>query len=188
MPVEPIEPLSESDLAELLSFIDEHGESDARYEIIGGELYVNPPPKPRHQSLLSEVAETLRAHRPEGWSIQPEYPVLVAGEHVVPDIAVFDHRPTPGDEQYLDESPRLVVEVESANNLRRDRIEKPAIYARAGLDAYWRVERNGTTHIYTGPRRDGTWQAVRTVQVGETLGVADPFEVEIEPAAWLYWV
>lgn len=44
MAAAPIEPLSESDLAELLSFIEEHGESDARYEIIGGELYASSHP------------------------------------------------------------------------------------------------------------------------------------------------
>lgn len=186
MTAQPIEPLSESDLAYLLTYIEEHGDSDARYEIIGGELYVNPPPKPRHQSLANEVAETLRDSRPKGWSVQSEYPVLVAGEHVVPDIVVFDHRPMPGDEQYLDDQPRLVVEVESANNLRRDRLEKPSIYARAGIDAYWRVEQNGITHLHTGPRRDGTWRTVRTVQPGESETVTEPFEARVTPGDWLY--
>jgi len=188
MTAQPIEPLGEADLAALVHFVETQTESDGRFEIIGGEIVVTPPPKPRHQVMANDIARLLIRAVPDDWSVEPELPVQLAGEYVVPDISVYDHAPIPGDEQYLDDLPRLVVEVESANNLRRDRIEKTAIYAKAGVDAYWRVERDGAAHLHLGPRpEDGTWHVVHSVRPGESFAVVEPFEIDVRPASWLRW-
>lgn len=77
---------------------------------------------------------------PEGWHVTTQDPVTLADSEPEPDLMVVR-----GDgHEYLHRHPQggeigLVVEV-SDSSLRRDRVIKKRIYARAGIPVYWLVD------------------------------------------------
>jgi Uma2 family endonuclease len=81
----------------------------------------------------------------------------------------------------------LVVEVESRHSRRHDRFTKPALYAEAGIEYYWRVERtsNGPeVHLYE-TAVSANYVLMRSVKAGERHEVALPYPMVVEPAAWM---
>ena len=77
----------------------------------------------------------------------------------------------------------LLVEVESPRT-SRDRVLKPALYAAAGIPAYWRVELDGpgtpaiVMHVLDG----GVHRETGRVHAGESVMVDVSFAVELRPA------
>lgn len=176
---------ADDDLAELLEIIATAPDDAYRYEILNGELIVNPPATWAHENRIRRLHLAILRALPDGWAAYTGPGFTVAGEHVVPDLTVVESE-LPEVEQQWGEAPiRLVVEVESITTKHRDRKLKSEIYARQRIDAYWRVEKDGKTHVYTLPQPDGTWDSLVTVRPGETLKVTVPFEVELAPAEWM---
>lgn len=175
----------ESDTAELLEFITAQPDDGYRYEIFHGELVVTPPAAHDHQGLLEELRLALQSVLPAGWRTYSETGILAADEQAVPDLIILDTKLARTRHLYTELPVRVAIEIESPSTKYRDRRVKPDAYARQGIDAYWRIERDGTTHVSTKPRADGTWDEVRTVKPGDSLTVTDPFEVTLSPAEWL---
>jgi Uma2 family endonuclease len=71
----------------------------------------------------------------------------------------------------------IAVEVVSRGTRRRDRFEKPADYAAAGIPHYWRVEQD-PVHVYAYELgEDGTY---RLAAESETeLVLERPFEIRL---------
>jgi Uma2 family endonuclease len=80
-----------------------------RYEIIGGELLVNPAPTWNHQRV-----------------VEPDL-VFVASEQ----------GPVAGGGHSFQGAPHLLVEVVSPSSRQSDNVKKLALYARAGVLEYW---------------------------------------------------
>lgn len=129
-----------------------------RYELIDGQIVMEPPagwPHGRIESKLvrwlEEHVETNRLGIVQGSSAGYELP---SGDTVEPDVSFVSHQrlghgPQPQRGRFLKVVPNLVVEILSASTARRDRLEKPGIYARNGVDEYWLVdERNHTATVY----------------------------------------
>jgi hypothetical protein len=80
----------------------------------------------------------------------------------------------------------LVVEVESAHSRRFDRCLKPGLYAEAGIESYWRIERTAAgpvAHLYTRASA-GHYQLHRSVQPGQCVTAELPYAVQVAPATW----
>ncbi|HEY6745423.1 MAG TPA: Uma2 family endonuclease [Mycobacteriales bacterium] len=171
---------------DLLSLPDGH-----RYEILDGSLLVSPTPPKHHQAGADRLRDVLQAAAPEGVEVFTATAVDISAtspklgiQAPVPDIVVT----APG--VWEDPGPYvlpprvvLLVEVESPRT-SRDRVLKPALYAAAGIPAYWRVELDGShapaVVMYT---LDGSvYREVRTVRAGESVVVDVPFPVEVRPA------
>ncbi|QSB15999.1 Uma2 family endonuclease [Natronosporangium hydrolyticum] len=158
-----------------------------RCEIIEGGLRVAPPVEISHHVIADQVAMRLAAAAPAGW-----YPVREAGlgigdSAVVPDVTVL--RPgAPLTSVWADPSDvALVVEVEAAGSRRLDRFTKPALYAEAGIESYWRIEptqAGPVTHLYT-QASGGHYRQHRSINPGETAVVELPFQLQLAPASWL---
>ncbi len=162
-----------------------------RYEIIDGSLLVSPAPPRTHQIAGNRLAAMLLAAAPDeddvitatAVDITATSPAL--GPHApVPDIVVVG--PGSWDRPGLHVRPvdvLLLVEVESPNT-SRDRILKPALYAAAGIPAYWRVELTGPgTPLIVRYELDGAvYREVGMVRAGESAVVDVPFPVELRPA------
>lgn len=162
-----------------------------RYEIVDGSLLVSPAPPRTHQIAGDRLAAMLLAAAPDeddvitatAVDITATSPAL--GPHApVPDIVVVG--PGSWDRPGLYVWPvdvLLLVEVESPNT-SRDRILKPALYAAAGIPAYWRVELTGpgTPRIVRYELAGDVYREVGTVQAGESVVVDVPFPVELRPA------
>lgn len=121
-------------------------EDGNRYEAIGGELYVSPPPKLPHQWVSGRLFLALSdlLVRPGlGWVFYAptgvEFPDTDEG--VQPDL-VFVARDHPGrlTEDGIRGAPDLVVEILSPSTARRDRTVKRHLYQRQGIAEYWIVD------------------------------------------------
>lgn len=123
-------------------------DSDTRYEIIEGELFMSKQPHWHHQETCGNVYRELdnwsRASRLGRPSINPG---VIFGEFdaVVPDVVWISHERLAA---LLDEAghvtgaPELAVEVLSpgSENERRDRELKLKLYEQQGVQEYWIVD------------------------------------------------
>lgn len=113
-----------------------------RYEVIGGELYVTPAPRPIHQEVLNALNFLLRdfaVRHDLGWVLPAPVDVLYAeGEYVQPDI-VFVRRERRGiiTDRGIEGPPDLIVEVTSDSTARMDRGVKLRQYTQFGVPLYW---------------------------------------------------
>lgn len=121
-------------------------EDGNRYEAIGGELYVTPPPKNRHQWILTNLLIALvdllmkPGHgRVFTAPIGVEFPG--SDEGVQPDILfVSKQRLAIVTEDWIRGAPDLVIEILSPSTARRDRTVKRELYRRHGVAEYWIVD------------------------------------------------
>jgi len=138
-----------------------------------------------HERIVYGLSTALRNAAPAGWWACSRLGVQINESHVVPDIAVL--RPeSSGATWNRPADIALVVEVESPATQRYDRLLKPALYADAGIPAYWRVERHedrAVAHLYSLDD-DGAYGLDETVEPGQRFSVAEPYAVAIAPTAW----
>ena len=70
----------------------------------------------------------------------------------------------------------LAVEIVSAGTMRRDRLEKPAEYAAAGVRHYWRIEQD-PVHVFAYDLVDGAYRLVADSNV--ELVLTEPFTITL---------
>ncbi len=127
---------------EFMAWADE----DVHAEWVDGEVIVHLPPKDRHQNIVGFLYTILRLFvdffklgqvrtapfemklAPDGPAREPDI-LFVAKEHL--ERLTEDRVVGPAD---------LVVEVVSADSVRRDQVEKFAEYERYGVREYWLVD------------------------------------------------
>ena len=151
-------------------------ESDTRYELIDGELYVAPSPTTAHQTILLELIAALRAFVKTsdlGRVFVAPLDVILSNEDVLqPDILfVSKNRENIITEINIQGAPDLVVEILSPGIADRDRTIKRARYFIHGVQEYWIVDPQAKTiEVLTTGQDD-----FETVQVyGENTSVASP--------------
>ena len=126
-------------------------ESDERYELIDGELYMAPTPIPEHQIFLfyltKVVEEFITGHGLGRVIIAPQDVILSDDVVLQPDMMFVSnerlHIIKWG--QYVQGAPDLVVEVLSPSTARHDRTLKRERYARFGVREYWIADIVGRT-------------------------------------------
>jgi hypothetical protein len=157
-----------------------------RWEIVDGSLHVSPPHDDGHGALVKAIVALLGSAAPPSW--RPLSPVrLRAGASVLmPDVAVL--RPgAPPDPTWVDPvDVALVVEVETAHSRRFDRCLKPGLYADAGVESFWRIERTAhgpVAHLYTRAGA-GHYDQHRSVAPGRVVTAELPYAVQLAPAVW----
>lgn len=149
-----------------------------RYEIIGGELIVNPAPASGHQRVLGELYRLIHGYvrRYDAGEVffAPFDVLLGRNDAVEPDLVFLSvARPrVPNDENSIDYAPDLVVEVISPSSRQTDRVKKMALYARAGVPEYWIADpqrrilivnvREGENYVPISPDAEG-WLASRAL-------------------------
>jgi Uma2 family endonuclease len=116
-----------------------------RYEIIDGELIVNPAPVPFHQLVVGEIWFALKSYFREhggGKVLQSPIDVILEESGIVqPDlIVILDRRAEILGPKNVQGAPDLVVEVLSDGTRRYDERDKRQLYERSGVDEYWIVD------------------------------------------------
>jgi Uma2 family endonuclease len=112
------------------------------YELIDGELIVNPAPAPRHQRIVRTFITRLDRYFEEqggGEVIGSPIDVVLDSENVVePDVIVIkSDRASIVDEKNVQGAPNIVIEVLSAGTRRKDEVSKRRLYEQSGVDEYW---------------------------------------------------
>jgi Uma2 family endonuclease len=156
-----------------------------RYEIVDGGLHVTPPLGPTHESVVQALITTLRSAAPAGWWACGRLGIEIGASNLVPDVTVL--RPHSSGAIWNDPADvALVIEVETPTTSRYDRLLKPALYAEAGIPAFWRVEPGGReplVHIYTLAAA-GEYHLHRTACGADVVALNVPFPVQVTPSAW----
>lgn len=121
-------------------------------EIIDGELFVSPRPRPDHALAISSLCEELvgpfskgKGGGPGGWWILAE-PEIHLGKKpdedtCVPDLAGWrkERMPKLPPEAYFSMVPDWVCEILSPSNARLDRVKKVPKYAEYGVKHLWLI-------------------------------------------------
>lgn len=158
-------------------------EAPRRLEIIDGALVIVSPQTMFHSLVIDAITHGLRAQAPEELMVMREWTVaLPDGDAPEPDVVVFDRN----DDHDLDETRvdvehvRMAVEVVSPDSRKRDLFRKPLLYADAGIEHYWIVDREDNTTVvrtYHGDPRGG-YQPVGEYR--DRVVCSLPFEIELD--------
>lgn len=117
-----------------------------RYQIIDGNLYMNPAPRVDHQRVISRLDRTLGVHveaKKLGEVFISPIDVLVEGRTapVQPDVVFVSRDRAPiVHEDAIRGVPDFIVEVLSPSNWSLDRRVKFELYAEIGVQEYWIVD------------------------------------------------
>ena len=169
-------PYTEADL-------DEFPDNGNRYEIIDGRLIVTPPGPDNHGAIQGRVFASLLHALPDHYEVVVECGTRTPAGNLIADVAVLHPFRRRGVTWRDAPDVALVIEVASPLSAQFDATDKLASYARARIANYWRVEQNGTTHVY---ELDGdTYTEIQTVAPGGEWTASAPFEVTLRPAEWL---
>lgn len=131
--------------------------SEERYELIDGEIYMLASPKVTHQSLVGLFYGEFYKYF-DGKSYTPfvsPYDIKLEVDNKInvlqPDLGVICNL-----EEYTDEEdryigvPTLVVEVLSKSSVTRDMVRKLNIYMLSGVEEYWIIDSfNETAKVYS---------------------------------------
>ena len=174
--------LTEDDLA----LMPEDGH---RYEIVDGSLYVSPPPASLHQVLAGRIARILDDHIPETHLALVGVGIRLARDTVlIPDVSVvLADVALENVSLFTPADVMLAIEVVSPSSLRTDRVFKPALFAGAGIPAYWRVERgkDGIAVVVVHELSGDVYKVVAEVSGDGEVRIEAPFPVTIRPSALL---
>jgi Uma2 family endonuclease len=131
-----------------------------RYELVGGELFVTPPPSVGHQLISSALQHLLVSYVREqrlGAVVTAPNQLLLGDnkEEVQPDHMVIPGAVTEmvGSWQNLPR-PILVVEILSPTTMRRDLVAKRHLYVRERIPTYWIVDEETRSIRAIQPGRD----------------------------------
>ena len=121
-----------------------------RYEIIKGELYMSPAPRPRHQrvlvALLKAVLQYIDEHHGEVLIAPIDLILPGLATPVQPDLLYLNQDQIDMvKETYVEGAPQLIVEVLSPGNSDYDRQTKFNVYAEAGVAEYWLIDPDART-------------------------------------------
>jgi Uma2 family endonuclease len=147
-----------------------------RVELVDGRFVVSAAPAVAHQRVADRLCRLLDdAVADGGMEAVTAVGVRVApGLGYIPDVVVCTElvETTAVEVELV----ALAVEVVSPSTARRDRLEKPAAFAAAGVPAFWRVEvgREDGPVIYCYRLDQGVYVETVTLQAGITGTVDVP--------------
>jgi Uma2 family endonuclease len=124
-------------------------------EVVDGELYTHPRPRPRHTVVSSvlgmDLGSAFQRGRggPGGWLIldEPELHLGPDPDIIVPDLAGWrrERMPELPEEAFFRLAPDWACEVLSTSTAQLDRTRKLPIYARERVPHVWLVDPDGKT-------------------------------------------
>jgi Uma2 family endonuclease len=171
-------PWSEEDLLAL-------PDSVQRYELLEGTLLVNPPPAAPHQRFSGALTGVLRAAETPGLLVVDAVGVRLPDNTMfIPDILVATRDAVLANRSGILDAGDvvLVVEIVSPGSRTTDRLTKPALYARAGIASFWRVElEDGGTAIFVYRLEHERYVEAGSARPGEHLVVTEPFPCSLDP-------
>ncbi len=116
-----------------------------RYEIIDGDLFVTPAPRPRHQKVIGNLHGILFAYlkeHPIGDLYLAPIDLILSPTNVAqPDMLFLSAKKRSlVSERGIEGPPDLIVEVLSPTTEKTDRNVKSRLYGRFGVTHYWLID------------------------------------------------
>jgi Uma2 family endonuclease len=169
-------------LANSLSLADLEAMPDdgRRYELIGGAIVMTRAPGPAHQRVSRRLVARLEAAVPPGHEVF-DAPIdldLPGEQRVQPDLVVVPLSSV--GEKRLSLTVLLVVEIVSGGSRTQDTVTKRAVYAAAGIPAYWIVD--PTAAAMTALRLDDTG-IYQPYAEGPSVSIDWPVSVDLDIAS-----
>jgi Uma2 family endonuclease len=150
-----------------------------RVELRDGVMIVVPSPTLGHQDIGYLLWQWFRMNAPPHLRPSGATGVLVGLKDALePDVLLLNAETVVLDRHYSTADQVVIaVEVVSPGTKKRDRLEKPAEYAAAGVPFYWRIEQN-PVHVFAYELgADGAYTLV--TDSTEELVVEKPFEIRL---------
>ena len=148
-----------------------------RVELSDGVMTVVPSPTFGHQDITALLWSWLRQHAPENFRASLATGVALSlTTSFEPDVLLVDARVPDTNHFARADQVTLVVEVVSQGTKRRDRLEKPAEYAAAGIPHFWRIEQN-PIHVFAYALGKSGYELV--ADATEELVLTEPFELRL---------
>ena len=128
--------------------------AESRYELRDFNLLEMPSPKPKHQTIVTNIYDSIKpivkANTLGKIYVAPLDVVFQKGDSVQPDlIFISAENASIIKESYISGVPELLVEVVSKGSVARDYVEKKNDYEKFGVKEYWIVDSlNETIWIY----------------------------------------
>ena len=148
-----------------------------RVELSDGALLVVPSPSGAHQKINWRLVGWLDQHLPTGFEPQVALGVMLGHRNTLEPDALILRSPVDLEHHFVDPGQVVVaVEIVSPGTKRRDRFEKPALYAEAGVPHYWRIELN-PVHAFAYDLVKGRYELVADSTT--ELVLSAPFEIKL---------
>jgi Uma2 family endonuclease len=148
-----------------------------RVELWDGVLTVTPSPAAGHQKINWRLAAWLEDHLPSGYEPQMAVGVVVDVRRTLEPDALILHSPVDPDHHYFEaEQVVVAIEIVSPGTRKRDRLQKPGLYAAAGIPHYWRIEQN-PAHAFAYDLVNGRYHL--TADSADELVLSAPFDIKL---------
>jgi len=165
-----------------LDAMDEFGHN---VELISGGLLVNARPVHWHTQVVHRLWQALEDQVPGAYRVTVEQGVKVDdGTRPEPDVMVVHAEavnPDVGTFEAADVV--LAIEVESPGSERRDRRDKPRLYAEAGIRHFWRIERENDKPVVSTYELNNKARIPVYLPTGvhhDSLKVSDPWAIALD--------
>jgi Uma2 family endonuclease len=159
-----------------------------RIEVVDGAVIVNAAPRRQHHDIRRRLTNELETVCPSGLAVSMDVDLRLRDVPLLnrrPDIVIYDAS-LPDEDVLRPQHCLLVVEVMSPGSVTADQTDKPAEYAAAGIEHYWRVEhnaRNGGLSVFCY-RLDPTTGSYSAAGVHSgKLTVSEPVSLAIDLSA-----
>ncbi|MFE0249481.1 Uma2 family endonuclease [Streptomyces sp. NPDC059010] len=153
-------------------------------ELIDGSLVFVSPQTLFHERAVDFFKWQLQSLAPEEFEVVREFTIDIDDQNrPEPDVIVVreDVVEDPDQTRYPAEAVVLAIEVVSAESVSRDRETKPMKYARAGIEHYWRVEKEMGLVVVHAFELEPTIQAYTSVGIfRRRMKVDSPFAVDLD--------
>jgi Uma2 family endonuclease len=156
-----------------------------RHEIIAGDVYMTPAPRPIHQRVATRLASVLDPfaikHRLGVAFVGPIDVLFGESDYLQPDL-VFVRTDRMGivTDRGIEGAPDLVVEIVSRSTADRDRGVKRGRYARFGVFQYWVVDvERKQVEVYRMTRDPDLPDIVRDTLVWQLAPEGPALEIQV---------
>lgn len=148
-----------------------------RVELRDGVMIVVPPPTIGHQNISNLLWLWFRQHAPQEFLAATAVGVAMGlKDSLEPDVLLLDASVADSNHYVMPTQVAVAVEVVSPGTRRRDRLEKPAEYAAAGVSHFWRIEQD-PVHVFAYDLVDGRYELV--ADSADELVLSAPFEIKL---------
>lgn len=158
-------------------------ENGMRQELIEGRLVVSPVPPNPHQWAAKQLERLFDGAAPPGIAANRDVNLRLGADLLIPDVMVGSVAALSGADPCVNAADVTVVaEIISPGDTAFERAWKSQRYAEGGIPFFVEVELSGIVQVTVYELRGRGYAKIAGAHAGETLKLAEPFEVSFDPA------